>query len=208
VLFSTGRINETIELQAQVMALEPRAIFPSRDQQFNLYAAGRFEEVEAEYQRSRTLDGSHTSPDVLAFTRGLANQDADPQALRELFEDTFVPGLQNWWNDFGSAIPNRQDMLAVLRSAPGTDAEAAAVLADAMGDRDIALSALRTHLKSTRGKFTGAWYAPWLLVHSGARADPRFKEVMREGGLAVFWRQSGQWADFCGPVGEHDFECH
>ena len=86
VLFSTGRINETIELQAQVMALEPRAIFVSRDQQFNLYAAGRFDEVEAEYQRSRTLDGNHTGSDLLAFTRGLARPDADPQALRELLE--------------------------------------------------------------------------------------------------------------------------
>jgi tetratricopeptide (TPR) repeat protein len=50
VLFATGRINETIELQSQVMTLEPRAMFVSRDQQFNLYAAGRFEEVEAEHQ--------------------------------------------------------------------------------------------------------------------------------------------------------------
>ena len=31
---------------------------------------------------------------------------------------------------------------------------------------------------------------------------------MREAGLADYWRQSGNWADFCGPVGEDDFECH
>ena len=62
VIFAMGRIDETIELQAQVMALEPRAMFVSRDQQWNLYAAGRFEEAEAEYQRSQTLDGSHSTP--------------------------------------------------------------------------------------------------------------------------------------------------
>jgi len=45
-------------------------------------------------------------------------------------------------------------------------------------------------------------------VRSGARADPRFKALMREGGLADFWRKSGKWPDFCGPVGEDDFECH
>ena len=208
LLFATGRINETIELQAQVMALEPRALYPSRDQQFNLYAAGRFDEVEVEYQRSRTIDGRHTSADLLAFTRALASQDADPQVLRELLEDSLVRAERGWWDDFGAAIPDRESMLAVLRSAAETGEQATAILADAMGDRDLALSALGTYLSNTRGKFTGAWYAPWLLVHSGARADPRFKELMREGGLADFWRQSGKWPDFCGPVGKDDFECH
>ena len=81
-----GRIDETIELQAQMMALEPRAMFVSREQQWNLYAAGRFEEAEAEYQRSQTLDGSHFSSDLAALLRGLARPDTDPQTLRELFQ--------------------------------------------------------------------------------------------------------------------------
>ena len=77
-----------------------------------------------------------------------------------------------------------------------------------MGDRDLALSALRSHVTAARGKYTERLVYAWLLVHSGARADPRFKELMREGGLADFWRQSGKWPDVCGPVGEDDFECH
>jgi len=208
LLFATGRINETIELQAQVMALEPRALFVSRDQQYNLYAAGRFEEVETEYQRSRTLDGNHTSSDLLAFARGLTRQDVDAQALRELLESAVVPGLLDWWDDFGSAVPDRAEMLAVLKRASVSGEEVPVILADSLGDRDFAFSALRSQLNSTRGKFTGAWYMPWLLVHSGARADPRFKNLMREGGLADFWRESGKWPDFCAPLGKDDFECH
>jgi TolB-like protein len=212
VLFAMGRVDEVIELQAQVIALEPRVMFASRDQQLNLYAAGRFEEAEAEYQRSQTLDGDHANPNYFAFLRGLARQDADPRTLRELFlgawsEDDPEPPPQ-WWHDFGAAIPDRQAMLAVLRKAfEAGHTWFSSTLADALGDRDLALTMIRSHVTRNRG-MPGTWFEPWLLPHSGVRADPRFKELMREAGLADYWRQSGKWADFCGPVGEDDFECH
>ena len=208
VIFAMGRFDEGIELQAQVMALEPRWMFVSRDQQWNLYAAGRFEEAEAEYQRSQTLDGNHFEPHYVALLRGLARQDADPQTLRELFQRVYseIDPPPQWLHDFGAAIPNRQEMLAVLRKAfeAGEDIR---LFADALGDRDLALTALRSDLPRIRGR-SSTWWQPWFLVHSGVRADPRFKELMREAGLDDYWRKSGKWADFCGPVGEDDFECH
>lgn len=209
VLFATGRFDEGIELAAQVIAIEPRVMFASRDQQWNLYIAGRFEEVEAEYQRSQTLDGSHSDPNLLALLRALARQDADSRALRELFQSAWTEGEEppQWWHDFGAAIPDRQAMLAVLRKASKAGEDTSAVLADALGDRDLALTILRSDLTRYRGQ-TNTWWWPWMLVHSGARADPRFKELMREAGLADYWRQSGKWPDVCGPAGEDDFECH
>jgi TolB-like protein len=209
VIAAMGRFDETIELEAQAMTLEPRAMFVSRDQQWNLYIAGRFEESEAEYQRSKTLEGSHTDPDFLALMRSLARPDADPQALRELFQRTWLgrDDAPQWCRDFGAAIPNRPRMLAVLRKASDAGEEIPFPVADALGDRDLALNALRDYLTGMRGR-TNTWWHPWFLVHSGARADPRFKELMREAGLADYWRQSGKWADFCRPVGEDDFECH
>jgi hypothetical protein len=142
--------------------------------------------------------------------RGLARQDADPLTLRESFEGAYseVGPLPKWLHDFGAVIPNRQGMLAVLKKALEAGENIHPPLADALGDGDLALTALRTRLTRMRGNTTSAWFQPWLLPHSGARADPRFKELMREAGLADYWRQSGKWADFCGPVGVDDFECH
>jgi len=211
VLFATGRINETIELQSRVLALEPRAMFVSRDLQFDLYAAGRFEEAEAEYQRSLTLHGNHANVDALALTRALARPDSDPQALRDLFQRSLPVSsqlLSDSWSDLGAAIPNRREMLRILRKGLEAGEVVHPTLPDALGDRDLAFSTLQPLLTRMRGENSGVWYVPWLLVHSGARADPRFKELMREGGLADFWRQSGKWPDFCGPVGKDDFECH
>jgi tetratricopeptide (TPR) repeat protein len=211
VLFATGRVNETIELQSRVMALEPQAMFVSRDLQWDNYAAGRFEESEAEYRRSQTLNGDHFEPDFVALLRALANPDTDVQTLRNLLQRVLAaPRLQplpRWWRDFGAASPNRQKMLAVLRKAGWTGGVVEPQLADALGDRDLAFSLSRSQITRARGE-TGTWWLPWLLVHSGARADPRFKELMRLGGLSDFWRQSGKWPDFCGPVGQDDFECH
>ncbi len=42
----------------------------------------------------------------------------------------------------------------------------------------------------------------------GLRADPRFKEIVRDVGLVDYWRASGNWGDYCKPVGNDDFECH
>jgi hypothetical protein len=143
--------------------------------------------------------------------RGLARQDADPQILRELFHGAWDEAdpeqPPKWWHDFGAAIPNRELMLAVVRKAFEAGEDWPVTLADALGDRDLALTMLRSYVTRNRGG-TRTWWEPWLLPHSGVRADPRFKELMRELGLADYWRQSGKWADFCGPVGEDDFECH
>jgi hypothetical protein len=48
----------------------------------------------------------------------------------------------------------------------------------------------------------------WLPIEKNVRRLPGFKDFMRELRLPDYWRASGNWGDFCHPVGPNDFECN
>ena len=82
MIFAMGHLNETIALVEQVRAVEPMALFLSRDLQYDYTAARRFEDAEAEYQRGLKLDGNQLEPTYVAFLRQLAGR--RPGCLNEL----------------------------------------------------------------------------------------------------------------------------
>jgi hypothetical protein len=47
----------------------------------------------------------------------------------------------------------------------------------------------------------------WIAPYSAMRTLPGFKALMRETGLADYWRQTGDWGDVCKPISADDFEC-
>lgn len=49
--------------------------------------------------------------------------------------------------------------------------------------------------------------SPWEGVFKRTRSSPGFKSFAREQGLEAYWRATGEWGDFCPPVGQNDFEC-
>ncbi len=70
--------------------------------------------------------------------------------------------------------------------------------------RDLALAALRRAYD--RGSYD--YFNLWFPSESGFRTDPKFKAMLRDFGLVDYWRSTGNWGDFCKPVGADDFECH
>jgi tetratricopeptide (TPR) repeat protein len=220
MLYAMGHLNDTIALVEQVRAVEPTALFLSRDLQFDYTAARRYQDAEAEYQRGLALQGSQYEPTFVAFFRQLAGKrPGGVEELRRLhrrlleqdFHDTpFFRGL-------GAVLHDRTAMLASARkiaaeSHDARDTELAAFVADALGDAELAAAALRKTLESTAGfkehtmpqyPYVLFWNAPY----SGVRAHPDFKQLLIEAGVADYWRQTGQWGDGCGPVGADDFRC-
>jgi hypothetical protein len=85
-------------------------------------------------------------------------------------------------------------------------------VADALGDADLAVAAMRKTLESTVGfrersmaqyPYVLFWNAPY----SSVRTHPEFRKLLIEAGVADYWRQTGKWGDGCQPVGTGDFAC-
>jgi hypothetical protein len=110
-------------------------------------------------------------------------------------------------------------MLAVLREAArdpvygGSDGVVFQMeTADALGDADLAVDALRRYLESVKGFNDGtmhhrAYWQFWTMPHSGLRSHPEFKRLLIDTGVVEYWRQTGRWGDGCKPVGADDFQC-
>jgi adenylate cyclase len=76
---------------------------------------------------------------------------------------------------------------------------AIAVWASYFGEHELALQAYR--------ESTGLHVYFWRPIHKGMRQLPGFKDLVRDLGLVDYWRASGNWGDFCHPVGDDDFVC-
>ncbi len=208
--FAVGRLEETVRIIDELKAIEPLAMFWSRDQQWNLTALRRYDDAEAEYQRGKTLVGSHHQPEYIRFLRLLSREDTDPQALREqyrLLQDSEEEDLPRHLQELAPVLGDRPRMLEVLRKEFAAEPSAAsATVADALGDADLALASLRSRLNGRRLEYADYW-SLWLSPYSALRTLAGYKALMRETGLVDYWRQTGDWGDVCRPAGDDDFEC-
>jgi TolB-like protein/tetratricopeptide (TPR) repeat protein len=221
MLFAVGRLDETVTLVEQVRAIEPMALLLSRDLQFDYIAARRYEDAESEYQRGLTLEGSQRGQDFVAFFRQLAGKRSGGQeALRDLhhrlqqYERFDTPSF----HDLGRVLDDREAMLAVTRRALADKAYGGDVIsvwagvADALGDADLTVIALRRQLEAEEGFKQGTmshfpYYMFWVVPYSSVRSHPEFKKLLLEAGVVDYWRQTGKWGDGCAPVGAEDFQC-
>jgi hypothetical protein len=220
LIFSVGHLDETVAVVEQLKSIEPLSMFISRDLRYDYTAARRIDDAEAEYQRSLALHGNDTEPTGLALHRMLARPDPNPKALRDLHGR--LVKLLDWpfLLDLGGVLDDREAMLAILREAakdPAYGGNREGIVfqmetADALGDADFTVDALRRFLESAEGFDDGTMHHTtfwqfWTSPHSRLRTHPEFKRLLIQTGLADYWRQSGRWGDGCEPIGADDFQC-
>lgn len=224
MIYAVGHLQDTITLVEQARAVEPMALFLSRDLQYDYTAARRYQDAEAEYQRGQQLEGSQAEPDYLAFFRQLAAQRPGGEAELRQLHGRLIKQNQAldtaFFRELGNLLDRREAMLARVRhelDRPVADADAYSIyvafnVADALGDTELAVVGLRRYLQTQNGFESGGmaqypYVAFWNAPYSGLRAHPDFKRLLRQTGVVDYWRQTGRWGDGCAPVGVDDFQC-
>ena len=77
------------------------------------------------------------------------------------------------------------------------------VWASYFGDPQLALKTYRQ--MAQQGNLI-VWTV-WRALEKDMRRLPGFKDLLRDLGLVDYWRSTGNWGDFCRPLGDADFEC-
>ena len=215
LLLATGRFREALPRIQRQIAEDPLSLNASYGWQIMLTLASRDDEADAEYLRSRSLTGERGFVDVLALWRQLTRPSAEPAALRAQFELTARTGgrpFDRLAAELADELDNREAAVATLHRLYADPAMQTASgmlwlagLADHFNDTDLALSALRRSYVDLGGTNIGMLWRP---MRNPLRADPRFKDIVRDLGLVDYFRASGNWGDFCRPLpGGDDFEC-
>jgi TolB-like protein/Tfp pilus assembly protein PilF len=209
-LSAVGRNRELAQVLQQAVEADPRSATLSSNLQVVLDAVGQPDRAQAEYERSLELSAVRQRGHVYALLRTLARKDASAAQIRERFrillleESMRMPLVHALAGVFEDPVRSAEVIGSALDDPANQDQvrmTVVALLADRFGHKDVALAALR------RAYLAGQLESLWLNYVSGLRADPKFKAMVRESGLAHYFRASGKWGDYCRPVGADDFEC-
>ncbi|MEP7312080.1 MAG: TIR domain-containing protein [Pseudomonadota bacterium] len=214
ILGSVGRRQEGVQYFERARQLEPMSLGISGILQSMYTGSDRLTEADAEYQRSKSLIGGRGTSEIFALLRLWQDPNSTPAAVEAQFRS--VLSLDTPPNELNRALlgtlTNKAAALGVLRKAFQDPAIQSSVFlntrlawfADHFGDKELALAALRRVVLDLGGQPVVLW-SRW---ETGVRADPRFKDLVRQAKIVDYWGASGNWGDFCKPLGSDDFECH
>ena len=219
LLLVVGRPTEAIDYYQRAVRVEPLVVIS------HIMLGSAYEycnnrtAAEAAGHRSKELTDRHDLANILLLTLAiqennrarikeysglLANSGFDPNANK--------PGYRNI-NNVMLPLLDSPEAAGVELQHLFNDPDPAyktplhrggiAVWASYFGEHELALQAFQEASESN----AFIEFSIWRPLHKPMRRLPGFKELVRKLGLVDYWRSTGNWGEFCRPLGEDDFEC-
>ena len=205
---SVGRVSEGLGVLETARLADPLSIQVSQTVYQYLGVQGRLSEAQEEYERAEDLRGGHEVIEHHAVLRALESGDAP--AVKAHFQRYLgvatvtiasIEQLADIVDQPAAALVLLKDEFENLANQDSMRMLFIALYAGHFGDTELALAALaRSDMAAS--------YRPmvWEPLLKNVRRTAGFKQLVRELGLADYWRKSGKWGDFARPLGDDDFE--
>jgi TolB-like protein len=212
-LGATGGMHEAIVYGERARTVDPLNLAASTMLQIAYGLGGRTDLADAEYERSKPLQGDHQVNDYHELIRMLEGG-ADPRRIDAQFAQyhskdfnamPLTRYLMGHWRDRKSSLTEIRKAYEDPTNHTLVRLEVIAEFADYCGDTGLALAALREQYVE-HGDTTILFI--WKPYVTRLRTDARFRQMLRDLAIAQYYFSSGNWGDFCNPVGKDDFQCH
>jgi TolB-like protein/DNA-binding winged helix-turn-helix (wHTH) protein len=202
-LLDVGRPREATEYFRRAALTEP-LISDFRTLVAEAYeASGDLDQAAAELARSASLVGDRKFVEIHMLTQAIAHHDLERiDEVVSRWHDAVSVAMRAHLGEPPAALAQvrRFAQEADYQTAP--EQIALAHWAAYFGDPELSLRLLRK-VSTDAGL---AWWL-WRPMLKETRRLPGFKDVVRDLGLVAYWRASGNWGEFCRPLGAQDFEC-
>jgi TolB-like protein/DNA-binding winged helix-turn-helix (wHTH) protein len=205
VLLNVGRPLEAVQYARDAVRAEPLILAASVQLSQAYLENGDLRSAEQEYERGQRLGSENYLADKIGLLElGMARHDRDRIGrFLTLHADRDARIVRVKYDDLSAVITELRRMLQdPAVSASSFRTLGVAEWAAYFGERELALEALHRTEQNTSDMFM-----IWLPVFKDVRKLPEFKRLTRKLHLVDYWRNTGNWGQFCHPSGADDFEC-
>jgi len=211
-LTTVGRPSESMILAEQAVKTDPLSVGPS----LMLHAAhrfnGDFDAALMELERGKGLIGGNLFLNANLLVTAMEAGDRElVEKYLDVVANSAPPAGRPFAEKMQSLLDSPEDARRELRRMYADAANLGSpppgiivMYASYFGDPELTLKILID--QNEKGRLGGV-DTIWWPLYKEMRRLPGFKDLVRDLGLLDYWRNTGNWGEFCRPMGNDDFEC-